>query len=404
MSLFSSRLVAQDRPPIEVEFTGMFWLTTTYNFQSSDPNWSEMLRPSKLLNDQGRPFADDGQFTIGIRPSRFGFNTRQETKKGDLVTRFAFDLVGGGSNIGQTFFRVHSAYLEWNRWAFGQRNSVFMDGSVNPTTVDFFGPSGLVLLRNIQVSYQVVDRQATQVMVGLENPSATSDLSPFRGDFEYADKLSDIVFTNKLPAATIHYRRSFAKGHFQLGWVTKYISWFDRSGTPQEDYSGSTWGYGANLTGRLVASSHVTLKGAFVTGKGIQNFLNDGTADVGVRTDPDNTVTPYTGGAIPFYSIMAASEVKLSETLSATVVFSRVVNQTFASQLSTSFERGNYFTLGLIHQPFSNISFGVEYQHASRQNTDFAGDPVLGLPAAQGRFFAVHKLQANFIYRFAKKL
>jgi len=405
MLLFKGIIIvsAQEQRPIEVEFTGMFWLTNTYNFQSSDPNWFEMLRPSKLLDEQGRPYADNGQFSIGVRPSRIGFNTRQSTNKGDIVTRFELDLVGGGSNVGETFFRVFNAYVEWNKWTFGKRNSVFMDGTVGPSTVEFFGPSGMVLLRNVQVSYKLVSNEKTQISVGLENPSASSDLGPFREDFQFAGILSDISFTNKIPALTFHFRKTYEKGHFQIGLVSKYISWFDKGQTPQQNFSGNTLGYGANLSGSLKPSKSIKLMGSLVTGAGVQNFLNDGTADVGVRANPGNLVTPVNGAPIPFYAIMAATEIKIAEKLSSTVAFSTVVNQTFESQLSTSYESGNYFTFGFIHKPYDNISFGLEYQYASRQNTDFNGDDTFGLSAAEGAFFAVNRVQANFIYRFSSK-
>ncbi|UJP64967.1 DcaP family trimeric outer membrane transporter [Mongoliitalea daihaiensis] len=400
LSLFSAK--AQNKNPIDIEFTGMFWLITTYNFQSSDPNWAEMLRPTRILDDQGRPFADNGSFGISVRPSRVGFNTRQSTSKGDLVTRFELDLVGGGSNVGETFFRVFNAYAEWNRWTFGKRNSVFMDGSVVPNTVEFFGPNGMVLLRNIQISYKLVDSPKNQVQIGIENPSASSDLGPFREDFTFQEKLSDIVFTNKLPAFTFHYRRNFEKGHLQASWVSKYISWYDRGRTPDADFSGDAWGHGTNISGSINPTRYIRLLGSFVTGRGIQNFLNDGTADVGVRANPANLVTPVNGAPIPFYSVMAASEIRLTETLSSTVAFSRVVNDTFDSQLSTSFQSGSYLTVGLIHKPLPGISFGLEYQYANRQNANFVGAPDLELPAAQGNFFAVNKIQANFVYRFSK--
>ena len=401
----SQNLVAQTQDrKIDIEFTGMFWLTTTYNFQSQDPNWSEMLRPSKILDSQGQPYTENGEFSIGIRPSRFGFNTRHKTEKGDIITRMEVDLVGGGNNVGQTFFRVFNAYVEWNRWTLGQRNSVFMDGSVGPSTIDFFGPNGMVLLRNIQISYEAIATESTELTVGLENPSATSDLGPYGEDFDYAAKLENIDFTSKLPAFTAHYRRMFSKGHLQIGAVAKYVSWYDRAQTPQENYSGDTWGYGVNLTGSIMPTDRIRLMGAYVTGKGVQNFLNDGTADIGVRTDPTNTVTSLYGDAIPFYSLMAATEMQLADRLSTTVAFSRIVNKTFDSQLNTSFESGNYFTFGFIHKPISNVSLGLEYQYASRQNTDFIGAPELGLGPALGNSFAVHKLQAMFVYRFSSKL
>ena len=401
--LSSGKVIAQDRKT-DIEFTGMFWMNTSYNFQSSDPNWSDMLRPSKILNEQGQPFSENGEFAIGIRPSRFGFNSRHQTEKGEIRARVELDLVGGGNNVGQTFFRVFNAYVEWNRWTLGQKNSVFMDGSVGPATVEFFGPSGMVLLRNIQISYRAVDREDVVVTVGLENPTATSDLGQYGQYFDYQDRLVNIDFTNKLPALTFHYRRNFSKGHAQVSGVTKYITWYDRAQTSSRNYSGSTWGYGINLTGSLRPWNGVRWMGAFVAGSGVQNFLNDGTANVGAKANPGNLITPVIGEAIPFYSMMAASEFKLSETLSSTIAFSRIVNRTFDTQLNTALENGNYFTFGFIHKPVSAVSLGLEYQYASRQNTDFVGAPELDLSPALGNSFAIHKLQAMFVYRFSSKL
>jgi len=398
-------LLAQssDKKPIDIEFTGMFWLTTTYNFKSSDPNWAEMLRPSKLLDGQGRPFADNGQFSLGVRPSRFGFNTKQETPWGPLSTRFEFDLVGGGSNVGETFFRVFNAYAEWNRFSFGKKNSVFMDGTIGPATVDFFGPSGMVWLRNVQISYQIIQKEKQEWKVGLENPSATSDLGPFRQSFAYAEKLNNISFTNKLPALTSHYRRNFLKGHVQLGGVVKYISWFDRSATALENYSGRTWGYGANLTGSFRPTKNWKWVGALVFGKGIQNFLNDGSADVGVQRNLNNTVTPVRGAAIPFTSFMVGTEWNWNNKYRSTIAYSGVHNQTFSSQLNTAQKSGSYFTAAIFRNLFDQVHIGLEYQYASRKNTDFSGDPSFALPPANGAFFAVQKIQANLVYRFASK-
>lgn len=178
-TFFSVFTIAQSTQKTEAEFYSSIWFTTDYNFQSSDPNWFEMLRPTKILNDDGKPYSSNGVFSIGVRPSRFGVKINQPTDKGDIKAQFDFDLVGGGPNVGQTFFRVFNAYAEWNRITIGQRNSVFMDGSIVPNTVDFFGPNGIVLLRNVQISYKVIDKEKTALAIGLENPSATSDLGQY---------------------------------------------------------------------------------------------------------------------------------------------------------------------------------------------------------------------------------
>lgn len=403
--LLSSFLAAssQEKPKTDIEYYGTVWLTTDYNFQSSDPNWFEMLRPTKILNDNGQPYSANGVYSIGVRPSRFGFKATQPTEKGDIKFQFDFDLVGGGPNVGQTFFRVFNAYAEWNRITIGQRNSVFMDGSVVPNTVDFFGPNGMVLLRNVQISYKAIETEQQELAIGLENPSATSDLGQYGDDFDYSTRLESMRFVKKAPALTAHYRRNFKKGHMQIGVVGKNVAWDDGDKSSQQDLSGSDWGYGTNITGSYKIIPALRLVGAFVTGKGIQNFVNDGTDDIGVQRNYSNSFQPIVGKAIPFWSMMAFAEITWNSKFSSALGVSTLRNQTFDTQLNTAYEYGNYATVNLIYRPVRQLSFGLEYQYASRQNTDFIGDPAFGLPAAEGNSFAINKIQAMIVYRFSTK-
>lgn len=400
-TILSSSLFAQEKT--QIEFTGRIWVTTDYNFQSSDPNWFEMSRPSKILNDAGLPFNANGNYSIGVRPSRFGISIHQPTEKGPIKAQFDIDFVGGGSNVGQTFFRIFNAYAEWKRVTIGQRNSIFMDGSVVPNTVEFFGPNGMVLLRNIQISYKAIETAKQELAFGLENPSATSDLGQYGTDFEFANRLNNVRFIRKAPAFTAHYRRNFTKGHFQISGVAKHVAWDDGDKTATQNLSGYDWGYGVNLSGAYKITPQIRLLGAFITGKGIQNFLNDGTADIGVRRNYTNMFKPIVGKAIPFTSFMAYTEIDWNKQWSSAFGYSAIYNQTFETQLSTAFRSGGYATVNALYTPIKQVTLGLEYQYADRQNANFIGDPVFALPAARGNTFATNRIQAMLIYRFSTK-
>jgi hypothetical protein len=401
--MISVHAFSQSSQKTETEFYGSIWFTTDYNFQSSDPRWFEMLRPTKILNDNGQPFSANGVFSVGVRPSRFGVKVNQPTDKGAIKAQFDFDLVGGGPNVGTTYFRVFNAYAEWNRITIGQRNSIFMDGSVVPNTVDFFGPNGIVLLRNVQISYKAIETEKEEFAFGLENPSATSDLGQYGEDFDYTARLESVRFITKAPAFTAHYRRNFKNGHFQIAGVAKYAAWDDAAKSATQNLSGSDWGYGVNLTGSYKIAKNVRLIGAFVTGSGVQNFLNDGTADIGVRRNYTNSFKPIYGEAIPFYSFMGFTEINWNSKLSSAFGYSAIHNNSFETQLSTAFESGGYATANIMYKPVKQVALGFEYQYASRQNTNFAGDPFFGLPAAKGNSFHINKLQLMLVYRFSTK-
>lgn len=143
--------------------------------------------------------------------------------------------------------------------------------------------------------------------------------------------------------------------------------------------------------------------GSFVTGKGIQNFLNDGTADIGVRRNYSSNFKPIYGEAIPFYAVMGFAELAWNSKWSSALGYSAIHNNSFETQLSTAFESGGYATANIMYKPVKQIAFGFEYQYASRQNTDFAGDPAFNLPAAKGNSFQINKLQLMLVYRFSTK-
>lgn len=394
-------LTAQAQKKTEIEIHGQVWLTTDYNFQSQDPNWFEMLRPSKISNDKGEAYAGNGNFSVGVRPSRFGIQVRQATEKGMIKTQFDFDLVGNGNNVGQTSFRLFNAYVEWNGFAFGKKNSVFMDGAVVPSTVDFFGPCGMVLLRNAQISYKAIDTKEHEVMVGLENPNATSDLGQYGADFDFGNRLNNMRFITKAPAVAAHYKRNFPHGHIQVAALAKYTAWNDGDKTATQDLSGSTWGYGANITGAYKPLPQLQLLGAFVAGKGIQNYLNDGTADIGVQRNYANSFQPIIGKPIPFISFMGYATYGWNKYWSTTVGYSAMHHQTFNTQLNNALQVGGYATVNLLYKPTPQFTFGIEYQHAHRRNTNFIGDAVFALPAAAGKSFAIHKVQAMLVYKFS---
>ena len=141
-----------------------------------NPNWSDTLRLTKLPSFD-KQYGEEGNTFAGVRQSRFGVRSSTPTpyEGVTLKTVFEFELFGTGVDEGQTTFRLRHAYGELGHFLAGQTWSPFMDPDVFPNTVEYWGPTGMVLFRNVQFRYTAVDNGRHQVMFALERPGASGD-------------------------------------------------------------------------------------------------------------------------------------------------------------------------------------------------------------------------------------
>src|SRR6185369_13599633 len=101
----------QQEPPApaekkaRMELYGFAQLDTGYDAGSTDPQWFDVIRTTKLpaFADQ---FGKGGNWYAGVRQSRLGVKTWVPTDLGELKTIFEFELFGVGVDAGQTTFRL----------------------------------------------------------------------------------------------------------------------------------------------------------------------------------------------------------------------------------------------------------------------------------------------------------
>src|SRR5258705_271011 len=126
-----------DPPPAEeakkstLDLYGFVMLDSGYDFKTNNPDWFDVVRPTKLPSFSGE-FAPDGKMYFGVRQTRFGIKTATDTALGKLKTQFEFELFGTGVDAGQTTFRLRHAYGELGAFGAGQTWSPFMDPDVFP--------------------------------------------------------------------------------------------------------------------------------------------------------------------------------------------------------------------------------------------------------------------------------
>jgi hypothetical protein len=102
-----------------------------YDVRSNDPNWFDVVRPTKLPSFQDE-FGRSGRTFAGVRQTRFGVKGSEQTPLGELKTQFEFDMFGVGPDAGQTTIRPRHYYAELGAFGAGQTNSPFMDIDIFP--------------------------------------------------------------------------------------------------------------------------------------------------------------------------------------------------------------------------------------------------------------------------------
>jgi hypothetical protein len=369
------------------EIYGHTMLDAGYNFNQVHPDWTDVMRPTRLPAYDNE-FGKDGSTYWSVRQTRFGIKGSVPTDLGDLKTIFEWELFGVGDDAGQTTFRLRHAYGELGQFGAGQYWSPFMDIDVFPNSVEYWGPSGMVFFRNIQVRWMPIQGD-TRATIALERPGASGDM----GVFEDRVEIQDIQARFPLPDLSAEYRLGQSWGYVELAGMLRYINWEDL-GEEQYDYSGDAVGWGLNLSTNLKLGKQTVFRGQAVYGEGIQNYMNDATADIGPRRTLADTLDPGTdkvGKAIPVLGLVAFIDHNWTGKLSTALGYSIVDIDNSDGQKDDAFRRGHYGLVNLLYSPVKDFMFGGEVQFIGRENKD-------------GYTSSAAKIQFSFKYNFSHTL
>ena len=351
-----------------IDIYGFAMLDMGYQFKQNDPDWFDVVRPTKLPAFENQ-FGEDGHFYAGVRQSRFGAKSYTSTGMGDLKTIFEFELFGTGVDAGQTTFRLRHAWGELGAWGAGQTWSPFMDPDVFPNSVEYWGPNGMVFFRNVQLRWTPI--QGDNIfMIALERPGASGDQGVLADRIE----LSGIQARFPAPDISAQYRMNRDWGHLQFSGIARYIKWDDNLADAFE-LSGSTVGWGAHVATNIKFGPGV-FRGSVVYGEGIQNYMNDAPVDIGPELNPGDPVTPVEGVALPILGIVAFYDCNWSDRWSSSVGYSLVDIDNSDLQAPSAFQKGDYALVNLMHYPVKNVMLGPELQWGKRTNNsdEFTSD------------------------------
>jgi DcaP outer membrane protein len=372
------------KPSMEVY--GFAMLDIGHDFKQINPNWFDTMRVTRLPSFE-KQFGENHNTFAGVRQSRLGVRTSTPTTLGELKTTFEFELFGTGVDEGQTTFRLRHAYGELGAFGAGQYWSPFMDIDVFPNSLEYWGPTGMVFFRNVQVRWMPIREQNERLTLAIERPGASGDQGV------YADRIELQNIRGRFPMPDIsgEYRRGGSWGYGEVAGMLRYIKWDDLL-DDQFDLSGDAWGWGINLSSNLTPTKKDTVRLQFVFGEGIQNYMNDTPVDIGIKNNFSNPVRPILGEPIPIIGIVAFLDHTWNEKFSSTVGYSRQDNDNTDAQAANAFKDGQYALGNLLYYPAPNVMVGGELQWGRRENNSdgFASDGF--------------KVQFSFKYNFSHKL
>jgi hypothetical protein len=385
---------AQDAKP-RLDIYGFAMLDMGYQFKQNDPNWFDVLRPTKLPSVCNE-FGEDGKWFSSVRQSRFGVKSFVPTDLGELRTIFEFEMFGVGVDAGQTTIRLRHAYGELGHFGAGQYWSPFMDIDVFPNSVEYWGPNGMVFFRNVQARWMPIQGD-TRLTFALERPGASGD----GGIYSEYPQLTDIKGRFPYPDVSAEYRWGQSWGYIEAAGIVRYIKW-DDMGREAYDLSGDALGWGINLSAGVTVGEMDRLHAQVVYGEGVENYMNDATVDVGIKkltgpppTDPSAALD--VAELLPVTGVVLFYDHYWNKEWSSTFGYSRLDIKNSDGQTDEAFKNGQYALVNLMHYPAKDVMIGAEFQYGRRENR--AESKIVGNEG----FKSVddYRIQFSFKYNFS---
>jgi hypothetical protein len=237
-----------------------------------------------------------------------------------------------------------------------------MDADVFPNTIDYWGPSGMVYVRNPQVRFTPISREGMKISFSLEAPSSAIDT----GKVSVVDPAlgASITGHNRYPDLVGAVRLDRGWGHFQAAGILRQVG-YETPGNPNADPSGNKTGYGLNLSGQYNTFGKDRVVGQLVFGQAIASYMNDGGSDLAPNAGLQAEAVKSVGWFVYYDHYW-------NDKWSSSVGYSEHSQSTTDGQLADAFKKGGYMSGNLLFYPVKNVTTGAELLWGQRENKNGA--------------------------------
>jgi hypothetical protein len=242
---------------------------------------------------------------------------------------------------------------------------------VFPNTIDYWGPSGMVFYRNVQIRWTPWRTENSHFAVAIERPSNDID----DGNIRTIEELEDVDLRNdeEVPDFTAQYRHQGDWGHVLVGGILRKVGYELRTDETSRWTEGSETGWGINVGAAFNVLEKDAIRLQVVYGEGIASYMNDGGMDLapaanwnsGVLDDLEAEAVPLTG-VLAYYDHWWSA--KWSSSIGYS--FTSVDNTNF--QDPGAFSQIDYASGNLLYYPADNLMIGAELMWGERENNDGA--------------------------------
>ncbi len=270
-----------------------------------------------------------------------------------MKAKFEFDLFASGDDAGEHNFRFRHAYGSLGQVLAGQTNSLFMDGDVFPNTIDYWGPAGMIFLRNPQVRWTPIeDRDGVTLAMAIENPGSAID----ERKVAEVDPNLDVDDHNQYPDGTFMGRYTGDWGHVQGSAILRGVG-FEVITNPGADPSGTKLGWGLSGSAAINTFEKDSVMLQLTYGEAIANYFNDGGNDLG----PDSLADGADGKTIPSLGWMAYYNRSWNDEWSSAIGYSEHRQTNTNGQADSAFKTGQYFSVNTLWTPIPDFMTGLEF-------------------------------------------
>ena len=143
-------------PKPSFEIYGFAMLDIGHDFKQINPNWSDTMRVTKLPSFEDQ-FGEDHNTFAGVRQSRLGVRIVHADR-----ARRSEDARSSSSCSAPAWTKARrrsgcaTPTASSGAFGAGQTWSPFMDPDVFPNSLEYWGPTGMVFFRNVQVRWMPI--------------------------------------------------------------------------------------------------------------------------------------------------------------------------------------------------------------------------------------------------------